>query len=192
MHHTITQADLDEADAALNAERRRVHADITHDLLLIGADLGLLLKQKIANQMQMVTRPKEYGLIEQPDLVIPYERLCRTVRRNILLAERLAEPPKPSLPSPTANPTPAKPPESPPDPPCEPRDRLDRLDRLETIRLDTLEEDTVSLADLETPDFSKFEADTRAAYAATCRDLEVPLPAALHPFKKRPDIHPTG
>lgn len=116
-------------------EDKHLYRQIIHTMLHVGTGLLRTLEMRAVN----ATMDGTNAVLEA---AAAYERIARAMRRNIMLAEKLAEPtPEPATPQPTpdqpeiAPATPNGPPRDIPSSPALPRERLDRdqPERLEPL-----------------------------------------------------------
>jgi hypothetical protein len=94
MSYRVTQAELDQA-AAAQVDATLFHWDILQELLVAGSGITKLLQQDISNRATTMIRAAGPDVLPHKtllDLTIPYERLSRAIRRNIMLAEDIAKP----------------------------------------------------------------------------------------------------
>ena len=80
---------------ASHDEDTRFHRDALNELVAMGMDIARTLHQQ--------AKPQPEGGTLSPDLTIPFERVARTVRRTIHLAQHIAHP-RPARATPPASP----------------------------------------------------------------------------------------
>jgi hypothetical protein len=105
-----TQADLNAANADQRVEDNFHHRQVLKRLLEYGETVIAVEQQKAALQSQVLHRPDRtaHGL---PDLGARFRELARAMRLTIILADKLAEPLRPTAPA--ATPSPSQPPHQP-------------------------------------------------------------------------------
>ena len=149
-----------------------------HELIDLGADLARTLQRAAKAQAESQPEPGA------PDLVLAFDRVARTVRRTVLLARSLAEPPRPIPPAKQ----PAQP--APPDPVAARRTIIRRIEDSFNARIEPEHADALHAEMLERLERPEFATDlaTRPLddiILELRRDLGLANPPGVPPWRRR-------